>query len=230
MGENLQATAFWTLAPGQGELRAPQVDAVLQRDEQGAVGCGRTVPRARAGARHVEIDETTLDGLASRDAFGHHAAARVTGTDEKQVHWRSHVPDEVRRTFAQRRGRNGAGTNHPRSRSRTIDDRRRVRWRQPSGVEHAKLASGNRIAPLLQNLGCRHRRRYPWQVRAGRRNRIAIRLDEARERRVWCPTHCDAAFRSAEARGHAAFTARKHERHGTWPVACRDSSGGAREM
>src|SRR5688500_4381932 len=102
-----------------------QIQATLHADEQRAVRRGRAVPRARAGARDIDVAEAALDGHLSRDRLGERAATSITRANEQQPH-RSRVPDQLRRASPQHACWNGARTNDTRPASRAVDY---CRWR-----------------------------------------------------------------------------------------------------
>src|SRR5690349_8922193 len=101
-----------------------EIDAMLERDQYSAVGRGRTVPRARAGARDFEVDEATFDCLTPGNALSERAATCVARADEKDLHSFLHVSDKVRGALTQRRRGNRPGPNDSRSLPGAINDGR----------------------------------------------------------------------------------------------------------
>ena len=68
-----------------GAVRA-EVEAVLDADEQCAVGGRRAIPGAGARARDLDVVQPALDRDLARDRLGERAPAGVAGTHEENLH------------------------------------------------------------------------------------------------------------------------------------------------
>jgi hypothetical protein len=63
-----------------------EVELPLDSHEHRSIRRGGPLPRARPGARGVDVVHAMLDGDLARDRRGERAAAGVAGADEEELH------------------------------------------------------------------------------------------------------------------------------------------------
>ena len=175
--------------------------------------------------RRIPRSAATVRG----DGLGERAATGIAGADEEHAHAQA-SPIRVGHALAQHARRDGAGPDHAGMPTHAVHHGGGSRRREAAAVEHAQLAERHGIRPLRQNLPCAHRRRNPRAVGAGGRDRVAVRLDEARRAGVARPADRHASLGSSQLRWHPLLAPGEHQRERPRPVAGYEVRGVARQM